>query len=67
LIRPSDEKEHYEGGHECIIVNQLHKQIIANNQDNLTFTFDEVLDKSATQLNVYESIGKSMINSVIEG
>jgi len=53
-IRPLDEKEQFEGGHECISVNQQHKQIIANNHqiDNLTFTFDEVLDKSATQLNV---------------
>jgi len=47
----------------------MHKQIVVNNHqaDNLIFTFDEVLDKSATQLNIYESIGKSMINSVIEG
>lgn len=63
-VRPITSKEHCVGG-KCIITSDLYNNTLE--LSNRRFTYDSVFDTNTTQIQLYQTVSKPLLNSFLDG
>jgi hypothetical protein len=70
-VRPMNDKERYEGDATCVSLdgNGTTIDVLADNMGSArqTFSFDHVFGYDATQAEIYDFVGKSVVEGLFEG
>ena len=68
-VRPGNKIEDKHGGKNCVRTNGEQGQISVKQREHgeHTFTFDTVFGPESTQAQVYEQVGKPVVEAVLEG
>ena len=68
-VRPGNKIEDKHGGKNCVRTNGEEGQISVKQREHgeHTFTFDTVFGPESTQAQVYEQVGKPVVEAVLEG